>query len=119
MYPDTIQELMSACEWDSVRYFFVSENVFDPFIYYSHLTPLVLSLIIGCFIIWKDPRSLVSRILFSVTMLFSAWVFFDLVVWATDKPHYTIFFWSLINLIEPFIYAGLVYFLYVFVAGKG
>src|SRR3989344_8683541 len=118
MYTDAIQELMSACEWDTVRYFFVSENVFDPFIYYSHLTPLVLSLLIGFFVILKNPRQLVVRILFFATLLFSAWAFFDLVVWATDRPHLTIFFWSLINLIEPFIYATLLYFLQVFVTGK-
>ncbi|MBI4090791.1 MAG: hypothetical protein HY422_02100, partial [Candidatus Komeilibacteria bacterium] len=118
MYPETIQELMNACEWDSVRYFFVSENVFDPFIYYSHLTPLALSLLIGFFIIWKNPRQLASRILFATTMLFSAWVFFDLILWATDKPHFTIFFWSLLVLIEPFIYAGMLYFTYALLTGK-
>jgi len=118
MYPEAIQELIAACEWDTVRYFFISENVFDPFIYYSHLTPLFLSLLIGLFIIWKNPRQLVSRILFGTTMLFSAWVFFDLILWATDQPHNTIFFWSLLVLVEPFIYAGMLYFIYVLLTGK-
>lgn len=113
-----IQSLITACEWDTTRFLFISNNVFDPFIYYSHLTPLVLSLAIGIFIIWKNHSLLTSKILSFLCLLFSGWVFIDLILWATDKPEHTVFFWSLLVLIEPFIYATLVYFIYVFVTGN-
>ena len=106
---------MSACEWDTVRFSVFSANVFDPFIYYSHITPLVLSALVGLYVIWNSPKQLVSRILFAITALFSLWVFFDLIVWATDRPDFTIFFWSTINLIEPLIYLASVYFIQVFI----
>src|SRR3989338_7972753 len=115
MQAEAIQQLMSACEWDTVRFSVFSENVFDPFIYYSHITPLVLSALVGLYVIWNSPKQLVSRILFAITALFSLWVFFDLIVWATDRPDFTIFFWSTINLIEPLIYLASIYFIQVFI----
>lgn len=113
-----IQELISACEWAPSKFLIFSENVFDPFIYYSHITPLLLSALVGLYVIWNSPKQLVSRILFGVTMLFSAWVFFDLILWANEKPQDIMFFWSLLVLIEPFIYAAMVYFVQVFATGK-
>ncbi len=118
MYGETIQALIQACAWDTTNFLVVSENVFDPFIYYSHIVPLIVSLTIGFFILYKKPELLVTRILFSITSLFSLWVFFDLILWATDKPDYTIFFWSLLVLIEPLIYAGALYFIQVFITGQ-
>ena len=115
MQAEAIQQLMSACEWDTVRFSVFSANVFDPFIYYSHITPLVLSALVGLYVIWNSPKQLVSRILFAITALFSFWVFFDLIVWATDRPDFTIFFWSTINLIEPLIYLASIYFIQVFI----
>ena len=113
-----IQELITACEWAPTTFLIFSENVFDPFIYYSHITPLVLSLLIGLFVLWQNPRQLTNRVLFTATALFSAWVFFDLILWANEKPQYIMFFWSLLVLIEPFIYAAMLYFVQVFITGK-
>ncbi len=114
----SITALVDACAWDTTSYLVISENVFDPFIYYSHLLPLIASVLIGYFIFFKSPKLLVNQILFVITNLFAVWVFFDLILWATDKPHYTIFFWSLVNIIEPFIYAFSVYFIQAFISGK-
>ena len=109
---------MTSCEWDTTNFLVISENVFDPFIYYSHIVPLIVSLTIGFFVLYKNPRQLLPKILFVVTCLFSTWVFFDLILWATDKPRYTMFFWSVVNLIEPFIYAVSLYFIQVFVTNR-
>jgi len=118
MYSDLIQNLIISCQWDTTNFLVVSENVFDPFIYYSHMVPLLVSLTIGLFVLYKNSQSLLTRIFFSIVSMFSVWVFFDLILWATDRPDYTIFFWSLINLIEPFIYASCLYFIQVFVSGQ-
>lgn len=109
---------MAACEWDTTDFLIVSANVFDRLIYYSHIVPLVISLTIGFFVLYKNPKQLLSRILFVITSLFSVWVFFDLILWATDKPYFTMFFWSLLVIIEPIIYATCLYFIQVFITGK-
>lgn len=118
MYPEVIQNFIAACEWDTTRFLFISENVFDPFIYYSHLFPLILSAILGTFILLKNPKLLISRILFFITTAFSAWVFCDLILWATDKPHLTISFWSFQVLLEILIYAACLYFVQVLITDK-
>ncbi len=115
---ELIKSLIAECRWDTTNFLFISDNVFDPFIYYSHIVPLVASLLIGYFIFFKNPYLLVNKILFVITNLFALWVFGDLILWATDKSHYTIFVWSLINLIEPFIYVFSVYFVQVFITNK-
>lgn len=113
-----ISTMMEACEWGTSRLLVFSENVFAPLIYYSHLTPIVLSLAIGLLILIKDPRSLVNRALFFITALFSLWTLSDLVLWAHESPRYVMFFWSIIVLFEPIIYAACLYFLYAFVTKK-
>jgi signal transduction histidine kinase len=112
---DSIQTLIAACDWAVPRFMIFSANVFDPLVYYSHLVPLILSLIIGGFVFLKSRELLLSRILLAVTLLFTAWAFFDMILWATDKPYFTIFFWSMEVLIEPMIYAAMFYFVYVFI----
>lgn len=118
MYSTEIQNFINLCEWDTTRFLVFSQNIFDPFIYYSHLLPAALSLLLGIFIFAKNPKSLLARILLFITAGFAAWSFFDLILWATDKPHFTMSFWSTINLIEVFIYAGSLYFLQVFITKR-
>ncbi|HLP43912.1 MAG TPA: ATP-binding protein [Candidatus Nanoarchaeia archaeon] len=118
MYDNIVETLMLECGWDTTNFLVVSKNVFDPFIYYSHSLPLLVSLTIGFFVLYKNPKQLLARILFTITTLFSLWVFFDLILWATDKPDYTIFFWSIVNLIEPLIYAASLYFIQVFIKNR-
>lgn len=105
----------SVCSWDTVKFFIFSENVFGSLIYYSHLSSLILSLIIGIFVYFQDRRNLSNKLLFFITVLFSVFTFFDLILWATDNPSTTMFVWSLVNLIEPVIYFLAFYFSYVFI----
>ncbi len=110
-----IEQLIQNCNWDTVKFLIFSNNVFDPLIYYSHLLPLILSLIIGLFIFLKDRKNLLNQILFFITIVFALWVFFDLILWAHEKINYIMFFWSMQVLIEPLIYAACLYFVYVFI----
>lgn len=107
-----------ACQWDTARYVIFSGNVFGPLVYYSHLFALLSSFIIGLVIFLKDRKALVNRILFFITTSFALWAFFDLALWANEKPDLQMFFWSLLVIIEPIIYAACLYFIYVFVGKK-
>ncbi len=103
-----------ACDWNPAYLLVFSENVFEPLIYYSHLGPLVASLFLGILVLLNNPRELVNRVLFSITLFFSAWVFFDLILWASEKPDLIMFFWSAIVPIELLIYASSVYLVALF-----
>ncbi|OGI71074.1 hypothetical protein A3B84_02950 [Candidatus Nomurabacteria bacterium RIFCSPHIGHO2_02_FULL_35_13] len=106
------------CQWDTARFLIFSDNVFGTLIYYSHFLALILSFLVGLFVFWKDRKSLVNKLLFLIMFLFSVWVFFDLILWANEKNHFIMFFWSAMLIIEPLIYALCVYFIDVFVEKK-
>lgn len=108
----------SSCGWDSAKYLIFSNNVFENLIYYSHFLSAIPALLIGFFVFIKDRKSLVSRLLFLNTILFSIWVYFDLILWATEKPDFTMFFWSIIVLVEILIYSVSLYFVLVFIDEK-
>ena len=114
----SIQTFIEMCEWDTAQFLIFSENVVGPFIYYSHFFALIPSFLIGLIIFLKDRKSLINQILFFITTMFSLWVFADLVLWANEKLELIMFFWSLLVIIEPIIYAACVYFIYVFITKK-
>ena len=111
----SVQTFIEMCQWDAAKFFIISDNVFAPLIYYSHLFALIPSLLIGLIIFLRDRKALVNQILFFITTTFSLWAFADLVLWANEKPDFQMFFWSLLVIIEPIIYAACVYFIYVFI----
>ena len=114
----TVAEYIQICEWDPAKFLIFSDNVFDSLVYYSHLLPLLVSLLLAFFIFFKNKNSLATRWLLITTIFLSIWLFSDLVLWASEKPSYIMFFWSLLVLIEPVIYAGMVFFLYAFIDDK-
>ncbi len=113
-----IPEMIAACEWDVARYVVVSENVFSPLIYYSHVTPILVCLILGIYIYFANKQSLLNRTLLFITSVLSVWLFLDLILWATDSLRVVVMSWSIINIIEPVIYAGFFYFIVIFITGK-
>lgn len=104
-----------SCGWSPSHFLIFSDNVFDPIIYYSHLLSLIISLLIGVFAFWHDRNKLINQIFLMINLFFAIWVFSDLVLWATEKLHYTMFFWSLLVLFEPLIYILSAYFIFIFI----
>ena len=114
----SVTEYIQMCEWDPARFLIFSDNVFGNLIYYSHLLPLIVSLLLALFIFSKNKKSLSTRWFLITTILLSIWLFLDLILWATEKPSFTMFFWSIVNMIEPMIYAGILFFMYAFIDGR-
>ncbi|MDP9249530.1 MAG: ATP-binding protein [bacterium] len=113
-----LQSFVEMCAWDPSRFFIISGNVFGPLIYYSHFLAIILALAVGFFVFFQNKKSLQNRLLFLVMLAFSAWVFFDLILWANERPDFIMFFWSMILLVEPLVYALCVYFIDVFIEKK-
>jgi len=114
----SIQNFIEMCQWDITKLLVFSNNVFDPLIYYSHLVPLIISLILGLFVFKASYKLLISKVFFITILLLGFWIFSDSILWATNNPKVTMFLWSLINMVEPIIYAGVLYFLYLFIDQK-
>lgn len=110
-------EAISTCDWHSAYLLIFSENV-APFTYYTHLLPLVVSLVLGGFVLYNNRHGLANRILFFITFIFSVWVYFDLILWASPSPEHVMFFWSSIVPIEMLMYASCLYLVSVFANGQ-
>lgn len=107
-----------SCNWDTAKFLIFSANVYDPLIYYSHLVPLILSLVIGIFVLIKGNKELINRVLFFLTVVFSMWVFFDLILWASEKSDFIMFFWQIMIPLELLIYVSAFYLMYLFIYKK-
>lgn len=119
----TAKALMSEdvlqCEWDYTPILFlVSDNVFSPLIYYSHIFPIVGGAILA-FMIWRQSKGeLINRLFVAVSVSFIAWCIFDLILWAHANPDYIMFFWSAQIYLDVLIYFFAVYLFYVFAFGR-
>ncbi|MDO8514109.1 MAG: HAMP domain-containing sensor histidine kinase [bacterium] len=113
-----LEALIEACEWFPSYYLILSENVYTPLLYYSYLGSLIPTLLIAGYVLINGAKELANRLLFLMSLCFGIWVFGAMVTWATEFPSYTMFFWTLINLAEAFVYFLAFYFFYVFVFKK-
>lgn len=110
--------LIQACEWAPSSFLILSDNVFVPLIYYSHLGAIIPALLIAFFVFINGRKQAGSGMLLLTIMCFSVWVFSDLVLWATEYPSLTMFFWTLLNMFEPLVYFFAFYFFYTFTYEK-
>lgn len=104
----------ALCFAESARYLVFSSHV-PKFIYYTHLTALVFSLLIGLFVYSRERKDLTNKILFWSLTPFLLWVFFNIIIWASNRSDLIMFLWSLQIMLEPLTYIGMLYLVYVFV----
>ena len=111
---NTIFSNPAFCDFDGPAYFLFSSNV-PPLVYYSHIPITVISLFLGFFVLLKNKKGLPNKILFCLTLAFSAWVFLDSIFWATNRSDVIMFVWSLQILFEPTVYISALYLLHVLI----
>lgn len=105
------------CPWETASYFVYSSNIPTLF-FYSHIPAIIVALLMGFIVFFKSGKSRVGITLLVVNLLFSLWCFFDLILWATNRPDVVMFFWALQILLEPLVYLLCFYLIYVFVKNK-
>ena len=96
---------------------FIAYNNPVTLILYSHIPVMVVTLLIGFFVLNKN-KTLLSKILFWITLTFSLWILLDLVVWLSTNSIETMFAWSLFWLVALLISILCFYFFYVFLFKK-
>lgn len=112
---NSIGDLIQACEWLPSQFLVISENVYTPFLYYTYLGSAIPALLIGIFIFIHQRNNLSSRLLLFTVFSFALWVFGSLVTWATEFPSYVMFFWTMVDVVEPFVYFFAFYFAYSYI----
>lgn len=107
-----------VCEWYDAPLLLVSGNVFSNLIYYSHLLPAIVAVLFGTLVYLSDRKGLINKILFFTMIAFALWAVADLILWATDQIDIIMFLWSALAYIEPLIYMGCLYLMYVLLNKK-
>lgn len=113
-----MNEVASFCNWYQAKFLVFSGNVFDPIIYYSHIGPFILAIILGLFAFLGNRKSLLNKILIALVVFFCVWAFFDLFLWANEKVEYVMFVWSSMIFFDLLIYATSLYLVYFFINKK-
>ncbi|MBP9711879.1 MAG: HAMP domain-containing histidine kinase [Candidatus Pacebacteria bacterium] len=110
--------MIEFCPWESAQNFLYSSNVPTLF-FYSHIPAVVAALFVGFWVFFKNKKSGIGIVLLAITVIFSLWSIFDLILWATNNPKVVMFFWSMQILIEPLIYLLGFGLAYLFIRNKG
>src|SRR3990167_10146769 len=105
------------CPWESAKYFVYSSNI-PPLFFYSHIPAILVALLVGFLVFYKSNKSKIGTSLLIVSILFSLWSLFDLIIWATNRPDIVMFFWSLQILFEPLVYLVCFYLVYLFIKNE-
>ncbi len=84
-------------------------------LFYSHIPTAIVSLLLGIFVFVKNKDSLASRLFLLISILFTLWSSLDFILWTSADTRRTMFFWSLINMVENLVTCATLYFTYVFI----
>ena len=99
---------------NSLRFGIFSTGV-PVLVYYSHLTAIVLSLLLSFFVFIKNKSFLPSRILLALSSVFSILAILDIFLWILIDSSWLMFLWSFWIFLFITIFFLAAYFLYVYI----
>lgn len=86
---------------------------------YSHVPTAIVSLMAGFFLLSKDKKTLATKIFFALTLVFFLFTMGDLVEWFVFLGRDVVMFArSIIDLLDPLLFALAFWFLYAFIEKK-
>jgi signal transduction histidine kinase len=87
-------------------------------LYYSHIPVIVISLLLGIFVLLKSRDKLLGRVLFALAFAFSVWSILDLITWISYSSTNIMIAWSLLGIFDVLFFILSLYFVYVFIDKK-
>ncbi|MDB5266323.1 MAG: sensor signal transduction histidine kinase [Parcubacteria group bacterium] len=108
---------ISFCNFEGAQWLLFGPNV-APLVYYSHLPVVIISLLLGFFVLHKNRKSLPNQVLFYTIVAFAIWVICDSIYWASNRSDVIMFVWAIDVLVEPLVYIGALYLLYTLVGKR-
>lgn len=94
-------------------YFFFLADAPD-LLYYSHLPAIVIALLVGIFVLWKNPKQLQNKLLFIVCLCFALWATVNLTLWTNIHSDILLFAWSFLGVLSSCLSISSIYFISVF-----
>jgi len=83
-------------------------------LYYSHIPVIIVSILIGFFVIFKNHKIISARVMFFLSIIFSIWIFSNLVVWLSSNSSVIMFFWSLFGILDVLLFTTSLYLVYTY-----
>jgi signal transduction histidine kinase len=83
-------------------------------LYYSHIPPMIIALVISSFVFLKNRNNIASIYLMFISVVFSFWGLADLMTWTSYDSRMIMFAWSTMYLWEILIFISSLYFVYTF-----
>lgn len=102
------------CFGETPSFWIFDFSVAPYLLYYSYIPTIILSLLIGFFVLTKDNHSLKSRMFFFLIISFVLWVVNIIFEWLVSYIVLLMFSWQLIILFEIPIFIFAVLFTYAF-----
>jgi len=106
------------CEWEPSYFFFFSHNIDIPLVYYSHITTIVIFVLLFLLSFMKlkvEYKTSFRLMAFS----YSVWLLGDIILWANEVIPNVLFFWTIVNLVEPLIFISAFWLIVNFVYKRG
>ena len=79
---------------------FFDFSIAPEILYYAYIPIIIISLALGILVLFKDRFSLISRVLFFITVLFSLFIFNELIQWIAVPAGVIYFAWAVSLLIH-------------------
>jgi signal transduction histidine kinase len=98
-------------------------NIFDttiapPLLFYAYIPIIFVSLFLSIFVLIKDKYSLLSKLLFIISILFSILILNEVNTWIAVPVSLIYFSWQLVIFFEVSLFILCFYFVYVFLNKK-
>lgn len=105
---------------DSVPDFlnFFDPSIAPPLLFYTYIPVVLLSIFIGIYVLVKANYSLVSKLLFFLSLSFSLWVLNIFIAWIAAYADSVMFSWVITPIFEILIFSSAIYFTMVFLDEK-
>lgn len=97
------------------RWFIFSDSV-PPLLYYSHIPTAIISVFVAVFVFFNTKKRLESKLLFTMSILFSCLMFLNLVTWTNSHSYIVAFSWIISQALFVLlgIFSAYLYYSFIF-----
>ncbi len=113
-----LPELVQCIDGEATFLGFMNLSFAPDLLYYSYFSIIIISLVIGIFVLIKNGFSSLSKVLFFLTTIFAIFIFNEVVQWIVMPAGLVYFTFSISLLLHFLILISTFYFVYLFVKGK-
>jgi len=91
---------------------------YKTIVYYSHLVPVAIAILLSAFVLIKSNFSHLSRIFTFFVLVFCLWLIGDTVAWLAPSYHMVSFTWAFLDYLNILFYLLAVYFFLALTKGS-